>query len=91
MTTIRSFPNATVEQLAIRIAEPHIGSQLAAIMRTVRIEHDPSGTKWRWLKAALVERQRRDGCGSNVAAFVTQALRPVHHTSRPERRDCGRG
>lgn len=61
------------------------GSEIDRLLADCRIE-DPfsSGTKRHRLYEALATRQKRDGCGNNVANFITKAMKPVRYTNEPQ-------
>lgn len=56
------------------------GSEIGKILRKLAIQdREPSMTKRVRLFDALSARQRRDGCGNNVVAFIHEAMNPVRY------------
>lgn len=82
-----SFDPATIEGLARPLGDLYTGSVLTRLFEQARVE-DPLGegaTKWKRVDAALAARQRRDGHGSGVVAFLHAAMNPKRFSGE---RDC---
>ena len=88
-----AFDPATIEGLSHFLGERYSGSTLTRLLVQARVD-DPLGprqTKWKRLDEALNARQRRDGHGGGVAAFLHAALSPKRFTGAREIYDTLRG
>jgi hypothetical protein len=84
-----AFDPATIEGLSHLLGGHYSGSSLTRLLAQARVE-DPLGprqTKWKRLDEALSRRQRRDGHGGGVAAFLHAALSPKRFTGASEAYD----
>ncbi len=88
-----SFDPATIEGLSHLLGDHYIGSTLTRLLKQARVDDllGPRETKWKRLDAALNARQRRDGHGGGVAAFLHAALSPKRFVGERETYDALRG
>ena len=93
MAVSSAFDVASIEGLARSLGEHYTGSTISRLLEQARIV-DVWGectTKWKRIDAALVARQRRDGHGGGVAAFLHAALNPRRFSSQRQIYDALRG
>jgi len=85
MSTFEKFNENYLEQIARILGEQVTGTQLTDIFETCGIS-DSSGesTKWKRIKYTLLEIQRQDRCGNNVAAFIKAIMSPGRFINRNE-------
>lgn len=82
MSTVPSFQQAQIEQLARILGETDVGltgSEITQLLRLCGIRDvlGSSATKWRRILEALWLKQSEDGCGNHVLAFVQEVMKPV--------------
>jgi uncharacterized protein (TIGR02391 family) len=77
MSVFTPFNENHLEQVARILGEEVTGTQLTNIFNYCGIS-DISGesTKWRRIYHSLVQRQRQDRCGNNVAALIKAVMSP---------------
>lgn len=88
MATIPSFEVPLLQRICDVLGHADdglAGSEIGRILTNLGIE-DPraGGTKRHRLFEALAERQRRDGCGNNVVAFIQVAMSPVSYVGHSD-------
>lgn len=87
MPTIDPFKQPTIESVSRILGDTQrgfTGSQIARLLSECGIDDVGPSTKWERICVALVERQRRDRCGNNVARFIQTAMEPVRHHDSPD-------
>jgi uncharacterized protein (TIGR02391 family) len=86
MSAFTSFNENHLEQVARIIGEEITGTQLTNIFNSCGIK-DISGesTKWRRIYHSLLQRQRQDRCGNNVAAFIRAVMSPGRFINENQR------
>lgn len=86
MSTFTSFNENHLEQVARILGEEITGTQLTNIFNSCGIK-DISGesTKWRRIYHSLLQRQRQDHCGNNVAAFIRAVMSPGRFINENQR------
>ncbi len=79
MAKLPVFPETRLEGIARVLGEIATGTQLTEIFKQCRIEDvvGEGNTKWRRIYHSLLEKQKLDKCGNNVAAFVIAAMDPA--------------
>lgn len=80
--TVASFPEMRLEDLARAVAESLSHAQFTTIFGSLALQAPSEGPRWHRILVALLERQRRDGCGNNVGAFVERVLDPANFLGR---------
>lgn len=84
MAAISCFSDTVLERICDILGDTSTGltgSEIGRYLRQLGIEDSiPSMTKRHRLYEALAKRQRRDGCGNLVAAFIQTVMDPVLHT-----------
>lgn len=87
------FDPATIEGLSQLLGEHYKGSTLTRLLTQAHVEDPlgPGATKWKRLDEALNARQRRDGHGGAVAAFLHTALSPKRFAGARDLYDALRG
>jgi hypothetical protein len=86
MSAFTSFNENHLEQVARILGEEVTGTQLTSIFNNCGIR-DISGesTKWRRIYHSLLQRQRQDRCGNNVAAFIRGVMSPGRFINESQR------
>lgn len=86
MSAFTSFNENHLEQVARILGEEVTGTQLTNIFNNCGIR-DISGesTKWRRIYHSLLQRQRQDRCGNNVAAFIRAVMSPGRFINENQR------
>jgi len=86
MSGFPMFAESQLEEIARILGEEVTGSQLTAIFAACKIvdTYDEKGTKWRRIYHSLLERQRKDRCGNNIAAFVQAVMSPVRFRGKSD-------
>ncbi len=86
MSAFTSFNENHLEQVARILGEEVTGTQLTNIFNSCGIK-DISGesTKWRRIYHSLLQRQRQDRCGNNVAAFIRALMSPGRFINENQR------
>jgi len=85
MAVIPSFDETHLEQICGVLGATSgglTGSEIGSLLAQLGIKDDfPTDTKRRRLFAALCNRQRADGCGNYVVAFIQKAMDPVRYVN----------
>lgn len=88
MAVTPAFSESHLESICAVLADTSAGitgSEIARILSDLAIADPfPSYTKRHRLYEALKGRQRRDGCGNLVVAFIYRAMDPVKYTNASE-------
>ena len=81
MAPIPRFDDSQLEWICKILGETVTGSEISAMFHQLNITEDsPTGTMWRRLNAFLGDRQRQDGTGNCVVAFLYKAMTPIRYT-----------
>lgn len=84
MPAIPTFDDTHLERICDVLADTSTGltgSEIGRILRDLSIDDPMPGiTKRRRLCEALRDRQKRDGCGNHIIAFIHRAMDPVRYT-----------
>lgn len=85
MAQIPSFDETTLRAICSVLGDTSsglTGGEIGQILRDCAIDDPfPGGTKRHRLFDALSQRQRRDACGNQIAAFIIAAMKPVRYVS----------
>jgi uncharacterized protein (TIGR02391 family) len=94
VATIQSFDEVHLEQICSVLGDTGTGltgGEIGEVLRQLGIPDPfPTMTKRKRLHAALSERQRTDGCGNYVVAFIHKSMEPVRYVSNRELFDTRR-
>ncbi len=89
MASIPPFDETHLEQICgVLAATDHglTGSEIGSLLAQLGVTDDfPTATKRHRLFAALCNRQRADGCGNYVVAFIEKAMDPVRYLNHREK------
>jgi uncharacterized protein (TIGR02391 family) len=92
---VPSIEEPTLQAICNVLADTYAGltgSEIAKLLRGQGIaDPEPNATKRDRLFQALSERQRRDGCGNQVIAFINAAMNPVRYATDIELFESRRG
>lgn len=88
MATVPSFDPAFVRKLAEVIVEAVSHRQLSEILADLGIEECGGTPRWQRIQIALLERQKVDGCGNHVAAFIIGVMKPVRFSGEADRHEA---
>jgi len=87
LPALNAFSPETIEAICSVLGDTHsglTGSEIARLLSNCQIpDVQPDATKRFRLAAALLARQKRDGAGNCVVAFIHGAMSPVRFTSNP--------
>ena len=88
MTQVPSFEETALRAICDILGDTSdglSGSEIGRLLRDCGIEDLlPDHTKRERLFAALHQRQRKDGYGNHVVAFIYKAMNPVRYTRNPD-------
>ena len=88
MTVIPNLDLAVIESLSKVLADTALGltsSELSQLLFDSKIiDIDSGNTKWRRLKAALLNQQNNDKCANKVILFIQNCLNPAKHYDNQE-------
>jgi uncharacterized protein (TIGR02391 family) len=82
--TIPSFKASHLEDIVRAVVEAVSHREVGILLRECNIEERGGGPRWERLLLALSDRQKRDGCGNNVGAFLQAALNPARFAGRAD-------
>lgn len=87
MSIFPEFNIYQIEAISRILGEEVNGSQLSDIFSLCNIvdTYDSNGTKWRRIYYSLIERQKKDHCGNNIANFILNVINPARYSNDPER------
>lgn len=72
-----------LEEICKVLGDSATGSEISVMLRQMNIQDsDPTGTKWRRLRAVFDETQRRDQNANLLVAFMYRTMNPVRFTTR---------
>lgn len=85
-TMIPTFSVSAIEQISRVLGEALTGSDIERLLRLCRITERPaeSNTKWRRIRATLIEQQNTDGCANSVCRFIMAVMDPVRFVNAPD-------
>jgi uncharacterized protein (TIGR02391 family) len=91
MVAFPMFSPVNFEMVARELGDLVTGTQLDQLFAARGIS-DVSGqsTKWRRIHITLLERQKADGCGNHVAAFIMAVMTPARHVGDQVRYELAR-
>jgi len=82
------LPEPHLERIAQVLGDAATGSELTRLFEAVSLVAPPEGnTKWKRIYAAMVERQREDGCSNVILAFIQTVLDPARFLDEQGRYD----
>src|SRR5713226_6060149 len=81
---VPSFNENNLRKLAEILADAYTHRELSGILTHCGITEQGGDPKWERALMALSARQKTDGCGNNVAAFLQAAMDPVRFVGRAE-------
>lgn len=88
MAAIPQLSIAVIESISQVLADTNegfSGSKIGELLFESGIDDiDPTNTKWKRLKAALVNKQTSDKCANNILGFIQIALEPARHVNNQE-------
>lgn len=94
MAAIHQFADTVLVRICDILADTSTGltgSEIGRYLRQLGVQDPlPSMTKRHRLYEALLQRQRQDGCGNLVGAFIQTVMDPVLHTGAADYFDCKR-
>lgn len=94
LATTPAFEDAQLQRICDVLGDTSsglTGSEIGRILSAVNIDDPfPTYTKRHRLYEALANRQKRDGCGNLVVAFIYRAMDPVLYTNNHSRFDTMR-
>jgi uncharacterized protein (TIGR02391 family) len=83
MSTVPCFDDIQLEEICKVLGDSATGSEITVMLQQMNIrDGDPTGTKWRRLRAIFDETQRRDKNANLVVAFTYKTMNPVRFTTR---------
>src|ERR1035437_10350141 len=81
---VLSFSESLLRQIANALENAATHRELSSLLAECCISVQGGGPKWERMLLALSARQKRDGCGNNVVAFIQAVMNPVLFVSRRE-------
>src|SRR5438132_1217851 len=81
---IAAFTESRIRKLAEILADAYTHRELSGLLRQCGIAEQGGNPKWERVLLALVGRQKEDGCGNNVGAFIQAAMDPARFVGRRE-------
>ena len=88
MASLQNMKESVIELIAKTLADTKTGfsgSEITSLLCECDIEDlEPSLTKWRRLKLALLNKQNNDKCANNIVNFIQIAMEPVRHIDKHE-------
>ena len=81
---VTSFNENNLRKLAEILADAYTHRELSGILTQCGITEQGGDPKWERALLALSARQKTDGCGNNVAAFLQATMDPVRFAGRAE-------
>jgi uncharacterized protein (TIGR02391 family) len=88
VSKISTFDEANLRAICGILGDTHSGlsgSQIGELLQQCGIDDPvPTASKARRLRQALEQRQRADGCGNHIGAFMQAAMNPVNYTRNPD-------
>lgn len=92
MSAFPVFSENHLDKIAKTLGDMVNGSELTILFNQCGIDDlsQGNGTKWRRVYDSLLNRQRQDGCGNNVAAFIKAVLTPSRFIDRNQDFEHGR-
>ena len=81
---IASFSDSHIRKLAEILQSVYTHKELSDLLRQCNIAEQGGDPKWERVLLALRARQQKDGCGSNVGAFIQAALDPARFVGRAQ-------
>jgi uncharacterized protein (TIGR02391 family) len=86
-TIVPPFTDAHLQEISRVLADAATGPELTRLFATAQLADQlgDGATKWKRIRAALTERQQRDGNGNGACSFVMRAMEPVRFSTDPGR------
>jgi uncharacterized protein (TIGR02391 family) len=85
MAPVPCFDEMHLEQICRVLGDTATGSEISAMLGQLNFRDDnPTGTKWRRLNDIFGTKQRQEGTGNCVVAFLYKAMNPVRFTNDHE-------
>ncbi len=85
--TIPTFNDTVVRQIGNVLEGAASHREFTALFNESKIVEQGGTPKWERITLALVARQRQDGCGNNVVAFIQVVMNPVRFVGQTSRFD----
>jgi uncharacterized protein (TIGR02391 family) len=82
---IQTFSDTLVRQIASVLESAASHREFTALFNECKITEQGGNPKWEKITLALTARQRQDGCGNNVVAFIQAAMNPVRFVGQTSR------
>jgi uncharacterized protein (TIGR02391 family) len=81
---IASFTESRIRKLGEILADAYTHRELSGLLRQCGIAEQGGNPKWERVLLALAGRQKTDGCGNNVGAFIQTAMDPARFVGKSE-------
>jgi hypothetical protein len=81
---IESFSDSLLRQIGHALENAATHRELTGLFSECRITEQGGNPKWERILMALSARQKQDGCGNNVVAFIQASMNPVRFVGRQE-------
>jgi uncharacterized protein (TIGR02391 family) len=85
--SIPSLSDTMVRKIGHVLENAATHREFTALLNECRIVEQGGTPKWERITLALTVRQRQDGCGNNIAAFIQVVLNPVRFVGQTSRFD----
>jgi len=85
--TIPTFSDTMVRQIGNVLESAATHREFTSLLGECRIVEQGGNPKWERITLALTARQRQDGCGNNVVAFIQAVMNPVRFVGQTTRFD----
>lgn len=82
---VGSFSDNQLKKMSEIIVEGFTHRELSEILQQCGIAEQGGSPRWERTLLALTARQKRDGCGNNVGAFLERVMDPVRFVGNRER------
>jgi len=82
---LQTFSETSILQIAKALQDALTHKDLTAMFSECRISEQGGNPKWERINLALNAKQRADGCGNNVGAFIQAVMNPVRFVNEPVR------
>lgn len=79
-----SFDATHLEQLARILVDAASHPEISRLMAECDLVEQGGTPRWERMLLALAARQKRDGCGNNVGAFIQKVMAPIRFLGRAE-------
>lgn len=81
---LQTFDEPIIEAIGQAIGDAFTHRQITDLFRRAGLDCCPDGAKWFRVRESLLDIQRRDRVGTNVARFVMEAMKPSNFVGRAE-------